>query len=107
MRGVASTLAILAPMIFGTSASGAPAVSDKDIKGKVICWDTGSRSEFHADGSLASTTYGKGSWAVTPTGLSLHGANRSAVWTVEKLSDTEVGLLDPDRGKYIKGHYCN
>jgi hypothetical protein len=88
-----------------SSAWAAPSVTSKDLKGKAICWDGGSRSEFHADGTFQSTNFGKGTWEIIPMGLDMHGDRRSGLLDMQKFPGDEFGIVTT--AGYVKGRYCN
>jgi hypothetical protein len=90
-----------------SSAWAAPSVTSKDLKGKAICWDGGSRSEFHADGTFQSTNFGKGTWEIIPMGLDMHGDRQSALLDMQKFPGDEFGIVTSSKSGYVKGRYCN
>jgi hypothetical protein len=83
------TSLILTVLVYGMAlAQSLPAiaggVSDADLRGKKICWNSGGSSSYSKDGSFDGTFAGHGTWTLVGDQIEVHGDHGSGVNTITK-----------------------
>jgi hypothetical protein len=81
---IVATAAMCGSVLIGSVAAIAAAVTDADLRGKKICWNTGIISTFGKDGSIDSNRSGHGTWRLSGDQLTLIMANGNSVETITK-----------------------
>jgi hypothetical protein len=88
----------------------AGAVTDADLRGKKICWNTGSTSAYNKDGSFDSNRSGHGTWSLNGDVITVIAQNGAGAANISKDGDTFHWVQRASRsGKDIEawGKYCN
>ena len=103
------TLFVLFAIAFGpsTAALAAP-VTDSDLRGRTICWNSGVKVTYGKDGFFYSDQVGSGTWRVVGDKVVTVGVRGDYAWTITK----ERGALhnrwtDGGAAKEAWGKYCN
>ena len=102
---------ILAVFVLDQSvcASAAP-VTDADLRGKKICWNTGFTSSYNKDGSFDGNRSGHGTWRLNGDVLTVSAEHGSGASNISKDGSTFHSSRRASRsGKDIDawGSYCN
>jgi hypothetical protein len=105
---------IIRAVVWGAALSGSIAamadpVSDADLRGKKICWNTGGTSAYNKDGSFDGTRSGHGTWSLTGDLLSVNAEHGTGAGTITKDSGTFhlAWTARHGKGQEIWGKYCN
>jgi hypothetical protein len=88
----------------------AGAVTDADLRGKKICWNTGVISTYNKDGSFDGNRAGHGTWSLSGDMLTVNAEHASGASNVSKDGDTIHSVRRGSKsGKDIEawGKYCN
>jgi hypothetical protein len=88
----------------------AGAVTDADLRGKKICWNTGLTSAYNKDGSFDSNRSGHGTWSLNGDVITVNAENGTGAANISKDGDTFHWVRRASRsGKDIEawGKYCN
>jgi hypothetical protein len=109
------TSLVLTALVYGAAlAQSLPAaagpVSDADLRGKKICWNTGITSSYNKDGSFDSNRSGHGTWQLVGDQLSVNATYGVGASTITKDGNTfHTTRRASKSGKDIEawGSYCN
>ena len=82
----------------------AASVSDADLRGKKICWNTGNTVVYNKDGSLNSSRFGHGTWRLAGGLLTVSAEHASYALTITKDGGTFHAV---EGGSEYFGNYCN
>jgi hypothetical protein len=101
---------MLGALLFAPIAVSAAPVTDADLRGKRICWDDGSTTDFGKDGSWDNSRLGHGAWSLTGGSLmvTLSNGNARLPATINK-EDGGIHLLRrAAHGNIVerRGKYC-
>jgi hypothetical protein len=83
-------------------------VTTADLSGKTICWSSGLAKTFYPGGKSSETTYGEGTWRVTPAGVQMSTKYSTNIYDVQILDDGSL-TSDADfggRDYHGEGHFC-
>jgi hypothetical protein len=81
---VVATVAICGSVLMGSVAAIAATVTDADLRGKKICWNTGFTSSYNKDGSFDSNRIGHGTWRLAGDQLVVSASNGAGSNTITK-----------------------
>jgi hypothetical protein len=102
---------ILAAVVSGHSVCAlAGAVTDADLRGKKICWNTGFTSSYNKDGSFDGNRIGHGTWRLNGDLLTVNAEHGSGANNISKEGNTfHLTRRASTSGKDIEswGSYCN
>jgi hypothetical protein len=107
---IVATAAICGSVLIGSVAAIAATVTDADLRGKKICWNTGFSSSYGKDGSFAGSTIGHGTWRLNGDLLTVSAEHGSGANTITKDGGTfHLARRGSRSGKDIEswGSYCN
>ena len=85
-------------------------VTDADLRGKKICWNTGYTSSYNKDGSFDGNMSGHGTWSLNGDVLTVNANHGSGASSISKDGSTfHLTRRGSKSGKDIKswGSYCN
>jgi hypothetical protein len=85
-------------------------VTDADLRGKKICWNTGFISSYNKDGSFDGNRAGHGTWSLNGDLVTVNAEHGSGASNISKDGDTFHSTRRASRsGKDIEawGKYCN
>jgi hypothetical protein len=88
----------------------AGAVTDADLRGKKICWNTGFTDTFNKDGSYDGNRLGHGTWSLNGDVLNISAEHGTGAANISKDGNTIHWTRRGSRsGKDIEawGSYCN
>lgn len=104
------TTAVCGSVLIGSVAAIASPVSDGDLRGKKICWNTGLTSSYNKDGSFDGNRSGHGTWRLDGDVLTVSAEHGSGAANISKDGNTFHWTRRASRsGKDIDawGSYCN
>ena len=83
-------------------------VTRADIAGKTICQDNGVKVTYHANGSAVSNRFGRGTWDLNGSRLSLNAETAFITNTIEKEGNQFhiYRKLQVGNNFDTYGHYC-
>ena len=99
-----------AAVVIHSAGALAGAVSDADLRGKKICWNTGITSSYNKDGSFDSNRSGHGTWRLAGDQVVVSASNGAGASTITKDGNTfHITRRASKSGKDIEawGSYCN
>ena len=102
---------LLVAVVSGHSACAfAGAVTDADLRGKKICWNTGFTSSYNKDGSFDGSRIGHGTWRLSGDMLTVSAEHGAGANTISKDGSTfHLARRASKSGSNIEswGSYCN
>lgn len=112
MLTVRSTIRVVVwgAALTGTIAAIAGPVTDADLRGKKICWNTGFISTYNKDGSFDGNRAGHGTWSLSGDLLTVNAEHSSGAANVSKDGDTFHSVRRASKsGQSVEawGKYCN
>jgi hypothetical protein len=97
-------------VLIGSVAAIAAPVTDADLRGKKICWNTGFTSSYNKDGSFDGNRSGHGTWRLNGDLLTVSAEHGSGASNISKDGSTFHSTRRASKsGKDIDawGSYCN
>jgi hypothetical protein len=84
-------------------------VTDADLRGKKICWNTGFTSSYGKDGSFDGNRVGHGTWSLAGDQITIIASSGGGANTITKDNGTFHVFHKNRRGDSIEswGKYCN
>jgi hypothetical protein len=75
-------------VLIGSVAATAAPVTDADLRGKKICWNTGFTSSYNKDGSFDGNRSGHGTWRLNGDLLTVSAEHGSGASNISKDGST-------------------
>lgn len=96
-------------VLISSIAAMADPVSDADLRGKKICWNTGFVSSYNKDGSFDGNRSGHGTWRLNGDVITVNAEHGSGASNISKDGSTFHLHRASRSGQDIKswGSYCN
>ena len=92
---------------YSLSAIAGP-VTDADLRGKTICWNTGVTVTYGQDGFFYSSQVGNGTWRLVGDRVITDGVRGEYTWTITKQGGTlHNRWTEANTVKEAWGKYCN